>query len=166
MQPRINTSYLFDHVSAALHRQSDQVLQERLGIGLSQFKILSMLHGRPGATQRNLADYLGQTEASISRQVKLLQQKGLLASHVDPGERRRHLTALTAKGIKIVLAANEVLDEYHAPLFGRLSQREQEQFKAMLTTLHDYTCAPGRRMACDRTGDIETVYANQSKPAD
>src|SRR5688572_10235421 len=161
MQLSSNTSYLFDHVSAALHRQSYQVLQERLGVGLSQFKILSMLHGRPGVTQRELADYLGQTEASISRQIKIMQQKGLLASHIDPAERRRHLAALTTKGIKITLAADEVLKEYHAPMFERLSQREQELFRTMLATLHDYTCASGRRMACDRTGDIETIYANQ-----
>lgn len=162
MQPINDTSYLFDHVSAALHRQSDQVLQERLGIGMSQFKILSMLKWQPGVTQRDLADYLGQTEASISRQIKLLQQKALLVSHIDPAERRRHLTALTNKGVKITLAAEEVLAEYHAPMLAKLNPREQEQFRAMLTSLHEYTCAPGRRMACDRPLDIETMYANQT----
>lgn len=163
MQPTSDTSYLIDHIAAVLHRQSDQVLQERLGIGLSQFKILSMLRWQPDATQRNLADYLGQTEASISRQMKLLQHKGLLVSHIDPAERRRRLAALTAKGVKITLAAQEVVTSHHAPMFDRLSQREQEQLRAILTTLHDYTCAPGKRMACDQPGDIETVYAGQTK---
>ena len=163
MQAINDTSYLLDHVSAALHRQSDQVLQERLGIGMSQYKILTMLQWRPGATQRDLADYLGQTEASISRQIKLLQQKGLLASHVDPAERRRHLAALTSKGVKLTLAAHEVIAEYHAPMLAKLNPREQEQLQAMLTTLHEYTCAPGRRMACDRPLDIETVYDNQQQ---
>jgi DNA-binding MarR family transcriptional regulator len=165
MQPINDTSYLFDHVSAILHRQSDQVLQEQLGIGLSQLKILTMLKWRPGATQKDSADYLGQTEASISRQIKILQQKGLLASHIDPAERRRHLAALTTLGIKITMAAHEVLNEYHAPMLDRLNPRERELFHTMLTTLHEYTCAPGKRLACDRPNDIETVYATQTDAA-
>jgi len=158
MKPEHSIGYLLQHVAGVLLGQSDQVLQERLGIGMSQYKILMMLHVMPNVDQRKLADCLGQTEASISRQVKLLQQKGLLATRVDPAERRRHLTTPTAKGIKITEAARDVLDQHQAPLFATLNEKQQQQLKEMLTILHSYVCAPGRPMACDHPFDLADVY--------
>ncbi|HXR49776.1 MAG TPA: winged helix-turn-helix domain-containing protein [Verrucomicrobiae bacterium] len=58
---------LLDHVAATVAKQSDQVLQEQLGIGLSQFKILQVLQAEPRTPQREIARSLAQTEASISR---------------------------------------------------------------------------------------------------
>ena len=163
MQPN-SSGYLLEHVSSILHRQSDQILQERLGIGLSQLKILDLLTVWPQTKQRSLANFLGQTEASVSRQIKLLRQKGLLISRVDPIERRQHLAVLTQKGIKITVAAREVLEEFHTTLFAQLNNRDQEQLHKLLTALHEHACAPGNRLACDRPGDIETLYASQSSP--
>lgn len=154
---------IFGHVASMVHRQSDQILQERLGIGMSQFNILSNLAERPQTKQRVLANMLGQTEASVSRQVALLKQKGLLASYVDPAERRQHLAVLTVKGAKVTLAAREVLEQFYDQLFSSgFSGREQAQLHALLTTLHEQACAPDKRLACDRPRDIETLYANQS----
>jgi DNA-binding MarR family transcriptional regulator len=145
-----------------LHRQSDQALQERLGIGVSQFKILMLLEQNPNVEQRRIADSLGQTEASISRQVKLLHEKGMLVTRINPQERRKHMTAPTPKGIKITEAAREVLARYHDPLLGQLSSKEQEQLHRALTLLHESVCAPGKPIACDRPFAIETIYENQN----
>src|ERR1700752_4342498 len=105
MGPTNNLSYLIRHVSAVISKQSDQVLQEQLGIGLSQFKILMVLEWNPRVQQRTIADSLGQTEASISRQVKLLIGKGLLVSRADPRNRRKHITTPTPLGMQITEAA-------------------------------------------------------------
>jgi DNA-binding MarR family transcriptional regulator len=165
MAPKTQTpssiGYLLQHVAGVLHRQSDQVLQERLGIGVSQFRILMMLEQNPNVEQRRLADNLGQTEASISRQVKLLHEKGMLVTRVNPQERRKHMTAPTLKGSKVTEAAREVLAQYHEPLFDQLTPKEQEQLHHALTLLHERTCAPGKPMACDRPFAIETIYDNQ-----
>ena len=149
MDPVIAIGYLLQHTATILMRQSDQVLQERLGIGMSQFRILMMLQHAPNVQQRKLAECLGQTEASISRQIKLLQEKGRLTVRINPKSRREHLTIPTPKGIKMTEAALEVLSHYHAPMFDTLSEKQREQLKAMLATMHDYTCAPGKPFACD-----------------
>ena len=162
MQSRADTGNLFGHVASMLHRQADQMLQERLGIGMSQFAVLSNLEQRPLTKQRTLADMLGQSEASVSRQITLLKQKNLLSTTVDPEERRRHLASLTTKGAKITLAAHDVLDHFYEQLLGTLNNREQTQLQSLLLALHEQSCAPGKRLGCDRPGDIETVYENQS----
>ncbi len=161
MQSTSNSSYLLGHVASVLHRQSDQVLLERLGIGLSQYRILVMLEESASLSQRQIADALGQTEASISRQVKLLLEKGMLATSVDPAERRKHLTRPTPKGIKVTQAAQDTLAQFYAPVMDSFSAKEREQFFKMLTKIHEYSCAAGKPMACDRPGTIEAIYDYQ-----
>ena len=153
-----NLSYLLQHTQAIMYRQSDQVLQERLGIGMSQFKLLMMLSYEPNVQQRTLADNLGQTEASISRQIKLLIERGMLAITVNPANRREHIATPTVKGIKIADAAQEILDEYHAPVFDQFSEKQLEQMTQMITKMHEVICGPGKSHACGRAFGIEAVY--------
>ena len=55
MGPTKNLTYLLHHVSSVMGKQSDQVLQEQLGIGLSQYKILMVLEWNPRVQQRAVA---------------------------------------------------------------------------------------------------------------
>jgi len=149
MGPVVTTGYLLQHTATILMRQSDQVLQERLGVGMSQFKILMMVKATPNVQQRKLAECLGQTEASISRQTKLLCEKGLLLIRVNPKSRREHIAIPTAKGLKITEAALDILEQYHAPMLEPLSDKQRQQLNNILTALHGYCCAPGNQFACD-----------------
>lgn len=91
------------HVAALLAKQADQVLQEQLGIGYAQLKLLLSLQSQPYLKQKDIAADLGQTEASISRQVKLMIDQGLLHVTINPRNRREHLTQVTTKGLKLYL---------------------------------------------------------------
>jgi DNA-binding MarR family transcriptional regulator len=154
MGPVLTTGYLLTHTATILLRQSDQVLQERLGIGMSQFKILIMLQHESNVQQRKLAEFLGQTEASISRQIKLLTEKGLLAIRVNPKSRREHITVPTAKGIKMTQAATEVLEQYHGPMLAHLSPKQHQQLDETLGAFHQYICMSGKQFACDHPFDL------------
>jgi DNA-binding MarR family transcriptional regulator len=145
----ITIGYLLQHTASILTRQSDQVLQERLGIGMSQYKLLMMLQKSPNVQQRKLAECLGQTEASISRQIKLLCEKGMMTIKVNPKSRREHITVLTPKGNKMTDAANQVLEQYHGPILDQLTDKQQLQLVETLTTIHMYTCVHGKPFACD-----------------
>lgn len=140
MSPKNNIGYLLQHLSFVLARQSDQVLQEQLGIGFSQFKILMALQWNPNVQQRQIAERLGQTEASISRQIKLLHQDGLLSTIISPQNRRQHITRPTTKGERLTDKAMEILNNYHGPMFARLSDKQQQQLREILGTMHDYAC--------------------------
>jgi len=133
-------AYLIDHLAAQLAKQSDQVLQEQLGIGLSQFKILWMLETEPRTTQRDIASNLGQTEASISRQVKLMLADGLLHSLRNPQDHREHIMVVTPKGARLTAAGTQVLERYHRPTFAALSDKQQEHLRASLESLHRQVC--------------------------
>lgn len=150
MKPTHNIGYLLQHLAFTMARQNDQLLQDRLKIGFSQFKILMVLQRNPYIQQKAIADALGQTEASISRQIKLMVDDGLLESRVAPENRRRHLTMPTSKGLQLTEAALDTLNRFHTPMFERLSDQQRQELLEILATMHQCVCEAGKPGACDR----------------
>lgn len=125
MEFKNSIGYLLHELAHLINADSNQVLQERLGIGFAQFKVLMVLEERDGLTQKQISTLLRQTEASISRQVKVLVAKRLVTSRQSSSNRREHLVFLTDRGIQMVDKATNALNSYHAPMFEHLSEKEQ-----------------------------------------
>jgi DNA-binding MarR family transcriptional regulator len=120
-------------LSTVLGRVSDRCLQQDCGFGVSQFKILWILHKHAGGVlQTNIADWLNQTEAAVSRQIGLLEQDGLIKKEVDPKNRRNHLIMLTSEGKKFAEDAMERLLKQYKPYFTQLSDAEIKQLNITL----------------------------------
>lgn len=149
MGPTNNLSYLIQHLAAVTGRQSDEVLQEQLDIGLSQYKVLMILEWNPRVQQKSIADALGQTESSISRQLKLLKDKKLLVTKPDPQNRRRHITAPTPRGMRVTEAASAILRRSLGPEFASLGDDQLVHLVNGLQKLHRIVCQPGKTGACD-----------------
>jgi len=149
MGPANNLNYLLTHLAAVISKQSDQVLQEQLGIGLSQYRILMVLEWNPRVQQKAIADSLGQTEASISRQISLLKEKGLLVSKADPQNRRKHITTPTPLGMQLTEAANGIMRRSFGQDFANLGEDQLMKLVTGLQQLHKIVCRPGKAGACD-----------------
>lgn len=148
-QPINNLGYLLHHLSGVLDHQSDLLLQERLDVGYSQFKILMALKWGQNVQQKQIAEKLGQTEASVSRQIKMLHEVGYLTSITGKEDRRGRITALTPKGEKLVDKAMKALNDYHSPVFERLSLSQQLALQDMLETMHTQACQDSRPGGCN-----------------
>lgn len=148
MQPTHQLGYLLHHLSFVIDRQSDQILQERLGLGFSQFKILMALSWHGDVRQKHIAESLGQTEASISRQIQLMRSRAWLETKLNPRNRREHVIVLSAKGGRMLQKALSVLNIYHEPMFGSLSDKQQESLAESLKVMHLHVCQSGRAGAC------------------
>lgn len=149
MGPTNNLTYLVEHLAAIIGKQSDQILLEQLGIGLSQYKILMVLEWNPRVQQRSIANSLGQTEASVSRQIKILTEKGLLVSKRDPRNKRKHITAPTPLGMQLTEAASNILRRSFGPEFAPMGEDSIMQLINGLQRLHAIVCKPGKPSACD-----------------
>lgn len=141
MDYKDNLGYLLHHLGFVMDRQSDLLLQERLGIGFSQFKILMALKWHQGVQQRHIAGKLGQTEASVSRQIKLLKDAGYLSVKPHHLNRREHVTALTAKGEVAIDKAMKALNDFHAPIFEHFTPSQQQTLRELLQSLHQQMCS-------------------------
>lgn len=153
MQKYDNFGYLLNHLAFVLSRQSDQVLLERMGLGFSQFKILQIVKRKPYMQQKQIAEMLGQTEASISRQVKLLQSQGILQTTRRPENKREHITTLTPKGERFADEAIEVLKTYHAPVFDSLNDKQKANLREALKAMHTVSCGSTIPEACRHAFD-------------
>lgn len=154
MGPTNSLAYLLSHLAAVVGKQSDQLLQEQLGIGLSQYRILLVLEQNPRIQQSTIANNLGQTEASISRQMKLLEDKGLVVIRIDPNNRRRHKAVPTQMGAQMTYAANTIISRNLGPDFASMGE---DQFTRLLTgmqRLHAIVCRDGQLGACDHPATI------------
>ena len=127
--------YSLHKLVALIDRQSDEALQEHFGWGFSQFRILMGAKYRAGLTQSDIAHYLGQTEASVSRQLKLMRVQGLIRVKQDAKNRRKHIVVLTEKGLEQANEATSLLQEAHAGVFGSLSFKEQALIKELIDRL-------------------------------
>jgi DNA-binding MarR family transcriptional regulator len=149
MGPANKLNYLLTHLAAVLIKQSDQILQEQLGIGLSQYRILMVLEWNPRIQQKAIADNLGQTEASISRQVKLLVGKGLLVSRSDTTNKRKHVSLPTPLGMQLTEAATNLLRRNFSVDFAYLGDEKILKLNSVLNEVHNMICRPGKIGACD-----------------
>jgi DNA-binding MarR family transcriptional regulator len=119
-----------------LEKRADEALKNQLDIGFAQYKVLEAINQNMLARQNMIADMLDQTEASISRQIKILQKKGLISVADVMGNKRARELSLTRVGEEIVRTAEDVLDITQALVMGGLSYQEQrllqELFERML----------------------------------
>ncbi|HET7302668.1 MAG TPA: MarR family transcriptional regulator [Candidatus Saccharimonadales bacterium] len=129
---------LLQHTAALLSRQIDQVMQERVGLGLSQYRILSALERNPQLRQRQIAALLGQTEASVSRQFKILLERNLIYSQSNPKNRREKLHALTPMALRMLEASREAANQYVRPMLAELSERERKQLSNGLAKVYGW----------------------------
>jgi DNA-binding MarR family transcriptional regulator len=129
--------YMIHHLAFSLDSASDQILREKFAIGLAQLRILLVLEAQDGITQKKIAEELSQTEASVSRQIKILAQKGLIEIEGNFDNRRERLIYQTHEGHVLAQKSIQVLNEYHGPIFDSLSEKEQQQLAATLQKLSE-----------------------------
>lgn len=140
--------YTLHHLSFVLDRQSDLLLQEKFGVGFSQFKIMMALLWHEGVQQSEIANFLGQTEASVSRQIKLLIDQGLVTSRIEPTNRRIRITCLSTQGGQLAREAMAALESFHAPMFEKLSEHQQASLQDILEIMHDQACSIDKTGSC------------------
>lgn len=149
LRPHEAIFYLLHHTGDMLERQLDQTLQEQLGIGMSQYRILALLSEGAEQGQRMVAQNLGQTEAAVSRQVGLLGKKGYIQGRINEKNRRQHLIAITPKGLKLLEAARQSMARNLGPLDVSIPDKQQKHLQELLTAIHAWTCPKGRTGACN-----------------
>ena len=100
----------------------DRRLRAELGISQTLFLVLSVVQVEPGRfNQREVADYLGTTSATVSRQLDIGAQAGYLTVAVSANSRRENTVTLTRAGEEIVAKGDAIVLEESRRLFGGLS---------------------------------------------
>jgi DNA-binding MarR family transcriptional regulator len=129
------THDLLQRLAFILQQSSDEVLLKQIRVGLSPVRIMAELETSGVVSQRNLAKRLHQTEANISRQIRLMQRDGLVNIAKNPKDGRERQLTLTNKGADLSQAAEKILINNYKNLVSRLDKKEVETFGEIIGKL-------------------------------
>ena len=130
-------SYELHKLTARLNRAADELLRDHVGVSYARF--LALLGVAQGAeTQRALALWLGQSEPSTSRMVRVLAESGWLDVSRIPGAGNRRQLELTKSGHALVKECGQLLEDRFSDLVDRAGvpyERYQQNTRRLLAEL-------------------------------
>jgi DNA-binding MarR family transcriptional regulator len=133
-------------LTARLDRAADQVLSQA---GTSYARFLALLGVAEGArTQRELSVWLGITEPSVSRTVRVLVEQGLVHNDSVPRQGNRRQLSLTTKGKSLVERSGKLLEQRFAEAV-RASGVPYEEYGTYTKRLLDQLAVEGFRSPLD-----------------
>ena len=95
--------YLTRRVAGLMDRTGEALFQREIGTSLAQFLVLSVAEAHPGPlNQQTIADRLGLTKGTVSRQIDNAVTAGLMTVQPSPHSRRENIISLTPKGTDLV----------------------------------------------------------------
>ena len=151
-----NFWFLVRKTASLMDRAGEELFRTGIGISLAQFMVLSVVDARPGAfNQQAVADRLGLTKGTVSRQIENAENAGLLTTAVSPTSRREKLATLTAEGTAIVRRGDALLSESQLSAFSAL---DDDDLRATIRTLGHFTAG------LDGAGGGD-ASAGQTRPA-
>jgi DNA-binding MarR family transcriptional regulator len=118
-----------------LDKISDQELQRRLKLGLSQFLVMGVLADQPKAPQKFVAEALDQTQAAISRQIDILVDLGYVQREKNKDSRREYVLSLSNRGMKKYQSGLDALDAHFDNLFDIWNSKQKQAIDGMLEKL-------------------------------
>jgi DNA-binding MarR family transcriptional regulator len=133
MTPRLY--WQIHQLAFLLEKRADEALRTQVGVGFAQYKVLEAIGRNMLAKQNTIAELLDQTEASVSRQIKILEKKGLIIVGTVMNNRRAKELSLTETGEELLGHCEEALDIAQASVVGGLSYQEQQLFHELFARM-------------------------------
>lgn len=109
----------------------DRLLEDK-GIYFGQPPILCYLSENPNATQKDIADCLGISPASVAVSVKRMEKAGVISRQTDKDDARRNNLSLTKKGRELNEFALQTFAQVDS---AKISGLTDEEIQLMLSLI-------------------------------
>lgn len=119
------------------------------GITRSQWGLLAVIAGRPGASQREIAELLEMTEAAVGRAIEKACNEGLLERRAREDDKRAREVFLTPASHKILETIGEIARSREAEVFAGFDDQRlmalRESLEQIYTNVSKATSPFGRQ---------------------
>jgi DNA-binding MarR family transcriptional regulator len=127
------TPRLISLLSNSLVWRESRILRARFGLGTNDWRVISALAIRPGATASEISDFLAMNKAIISKSVGVLTERRLIVQVEDTGRSRQLF--LTPEGAGMHDAMLPVSLRGQEIILGDLADGEVVQLNGLLHRL-------------------------------
>lgn len=135
MQPRSTpVGLLLSRHARLVSRAFDDALLAAGG-SLSTWIVLLNVKAHAFGNQRQLAEAVGLTEATLTHHLNAMESDGLVVRRRDPGNRRVHVIELTAGGEALFARLRDAAIRFDERLRRGLSEPELDALRAALTRM-------------------------------
>ena len=122
-----NFGFLLHDVSRLMRTVFDRRGRD-LGLTRSQWWVLTMLYGKEGVTQSELADFMDLEKPTLGRLLDRMQEKHWIERRPDSLDRRVNRLYLTEKVQELMRALRKTAADVRKDALGDLSQVDRENF--------------------------------------
>ncbi len=125
--------YSLHVLQGELEKRIETVLAKKDNLSLSQYLVLVGFASSVGSlSQAKLAEKLRLTEATISRHIGILIERGLLARKKEVNNKKSYALSLTPLGIEVFQKTEERILEEVEKYFSILSKQEKVETASIL----------------------------------
>ncbi|MBK1440480.1 MarR family transcriptional regulator [Parapedobacter sp. ISTM3] len=130
-------SFLLDRTARRVKQYAQyQFNCRQFGITVDQWAILKNLKRQADLSQKELAEYCGKDQPTLTRIVDLLVGKKLVERRPHPMDRRSFVVHLTAAGEQKVEALSNSVNEIRMQAWKNLNEADFEHLKRILNTIY------------------------------
>jgi DNA-binding MarR family transcriptional regulator len=126
--------YLLGQANHALYKDFDAHVRAA-GLTSIEWRVLATLHDSQPLTVSALAREVLSKQPTVTKLVQRMCDQGWLALQADPGDQRRTLVAVTARGRKLVSPLVDEARAHEARIVRALSSAQTLALKKLLTRL-------------------------------
>ena len=149
--------YLVRRVAGLMDRSGEVLFRGELNISLAQYLVLSVVDAHPGQlNQQAVADRLGLTKGTISRQIENAVAAGLMTVETSPHSRRENTVALTSEGTDIVRRGDELFQRSRGAILAAVDKDDLAAAIRALAIVNEHLgVAPSQRPEPSRPDSAE-----------
>lgn len=118
-------------------RGSSRIYLKRFGIGVNEWRIISMIAVEPGVSAQRASVVTSVDKGIVSRAVKEMEAQGLVTASPDQDDARKTLLTLTKKGYALHDRVVAVALERQRRLLNGLSEEEVRQLARLLGRIRE-----------------------------
>ena len=121
-----------------LHKHLKQLqsrMLEEYHISLLEYHILAVVMKAEAISQNELAQALDVDKALISRQIRAMEQKGLLSAAEDPACRRKKLLSPSQRAWELIPELDEIHRQSLDRIFSDIDEKQLQNFQSVLEGL-------------------------------
>ena len=111
--------------------------QRNFGVNITEWRIMSLLAIEPGIPASRICNVIGFDKGPVSRNLSMLQKRGLVVIRTAPDDGRTHAISLTARGRVVHDKVFAAAIERERRLLSCLKKDEREVLIDMLRRLHE-----------------------------